>query len=53
MVPKQEKTGYFIVQNLDMYGGDIHHFEVSNLEEGIEVAKKYINKDPLKCATYW
>jgi hypothetical protein len=41
---------YFLL-NGDMRGGDVSQIDASSLEQGIQLAKDYINGDNLKCAS--
>lgn len=42
---------YFIVESLDMWGGDIQTTKVDSFQEALVVAKGQINQDSSKCAT--
>lgn len=41
---------YLLLTNVDLNGGDLTHLDATSFDQGVSLAKSYINGDTLKCA---
>ena len=44
-----DSADYFMIQGLDLWGGDISSTVIKGLDTAIQAAKEFINRDSKKC----